>query len=47
MSINPPPPRFPALGKVMVREKPTATAASTAFPPASNICAPILDDSIF
>ena len=47
MSINPPPPRLPALGKVVAREKPTATAASTAFPPAPNIYAPIFEDSIF
>ena len=31
--MNPPPPRFPAFGSVTARAMPTATAASTAFPP--------------
>ncbi len=33
MSMNPPPPIFPAKGCVTARAKPTATAASTALPP--------------
>ena len=41
MSIKPPPPIFPALGSVAVNAKPTATAASMAFPPLDRISAPI------
>ena len=33
MVMKPPPPKLPALGSVVAREKPTATAASTAFLP--------------
>ena len=40
MSINPPPPRLAALGKVTARVNPTATAASIAFPPAFKISKP-------
>tara|TARA_B100001769_G_scaffold97208_1_gene74964 strand:+ start:2748 stop:2936 length:189 start_codon:yes stop_codon:yes gene_type:complete len=32
---------LPALGNVAVKAKPTATAASTAFPPLDRISAPI------
>ena len=32
--MKPPPPMLPALGKVTASAKPTATAASTALPPA-------------
>ena len=35
---------FPALGRVAVNEKPTAIAASTAFPPFESISAPISDE---
>ena len=42
--MNPPPPRFPALGSVTANENPTATAASIAFPPLFNISNPISDD---
>src|SRR5210317_83984 len=44
--MKPPPPMFPASMKVTAIEKPTATAASTALPPArstsSATCAPYL-----
>src|ERR1043166_1437377 len=33
ISMNPPPPRFPAAGQVTASAKATATAASTALPP--------------
>src|ERR1035438_1223456 len=39
-SINPPPPRLPAPGCVTASAKPTATAASTAFPPACRTLSP-------
>ena len=42
--MKPPPPRLPALGKVVAKEKPTATAASIALPPLSRISIPISDD---
>ena len=42
--MNPPPPKLPALGKVAVSENPTATAASTAFPPFERIFAPISEE---
>ena len=42
--IKPPPPIFPALGNVAVKEKPTAIAASTALPPLFNISTPISED---
>src|SRR5262245_27579809 len=38
--MKPPPPRFPALGKVTARAKWTAMAASTAFPPRRRTSAP-------
>src|SRR5687767_9942453 len=41
--MNPPPPRFPALGCVTASAKAVATAASTAFPPRPSIDAPISD----
>ena len=47
ISMKPPPPRLPALGKVIASEKPTATAASTAFPPLFKISIPISDDRRF
>ena len=40
ISMNPPPPRLPALGSVTARAKPTATAASTALPPLRRISTP-------
>src|SRR5687768_7275923 len=40
--MNPPPPMFPAAGRVTVSAKPTATAASTAFPPRFMMSAPTL-----
>ena len=43
-SINPPPPRLPALGSVTANEKPTATAASIALPPLFKISTPMSDD---
>src|SRR5713226_1035567 len=43
-SIKPPPPRFPALGPTTARAKPTATAASTAFPPFLRISTPAAED---
>jgi len=46
-SINPPPPRLPALGRVMAKEKPTPTAASIALPPAFKIARPSSEDSLF
>ena len=45
--MNPPPPRLPALGKVMANENPTATAASTAFPPLFKISIPMSEDRLF
>ena len=45
--MKPPPPKLPALGSVVAREKPTATAASTAFPPISKISIPISDERAF
>ena len=39
--MKPPPPRFPALGNVVAKEKPTATAASTALPPILRTSIPI------
>ena len=47
ISIKPPPPKLPALGRVIANEKPTATAASTAFPPLFKISIPISDDRLF
>ena len=41
ISINPPPARFPALGRVTAKANPVATAASTALPPKAKISAPI------
>src|SRR5512139_4195581 len=41
--MKPPPPRFPAVGQVTARANPTATAASTAFPPARMISLPASD----
>jgi hypothetical protein len=38
--MKPPPPIFPADGCVTASAKPTATAASTAFPPASSTATP-------
>ncbi len=40
MSINPPPPRLPALGCVTAKANPTAAAASMALPPAFRIANP-------
>ena len=40
ISMNPPPPRLPALGCVTARAYAVATAASTAFPPISSIRTP-------
>src|SRR6267142_1271767 len=40
ISMKPPPPKFPACGCTTASAKPTATAASTAFPPAFMICTP-------
>ena len=45
--MKPPPPMLPALGNVVARENPTATAASTALPPISNISTPISEDKAF
>ena len=42
MSIKPPPPKFPALGKTTAKAKEVATAASTAFPPLDSMSAPTL-----
>ena len=42
--MKPPPPILPALGRVAVREKPTAIAASTALPPLSKIAFPMSED---
>jgi hypothetical protein len=39
-SMNPPPPKFPAVGYVTARAKAVATAASTALPPWVRISAP-------
>ena len=41
MTIKPPPPRFPALGRVTANANPVATAASIALPPFVKIAAPI------
>jgi hypothetical protein len=41
--MNPPPPILPASGNVTVSANPTATAASTAFPPFSSIARPTDD----
>ena len=41
--MKPPPPRFPAEGLTTDKAKATATAASTAFPPASKTPIPISD----
>src|SRR5688500_11783893 len=38
--MNPPPPRLPAEGQVTASARPTATAASTAFPPRFMTSAP-------
>src|SRR5437879_1421088 len=38
--MNPPPPRFPAVGCTTARANPTATAASTALPPRRRMSAP-------
>ena len=46
-SKKPPPPRLPARGRVIANEKPTATAASIAFPPISKISMPMFDESMF
>src|SRR5277367_2073997 len=43
--MNPPPPILPAWGCVTVNANPTATAASTAFPPAFITSTPALDAS--
>src|SRR5262245_15164589 len=40
MIIKPPPPRFPADGHTTASARPTATAASTAFPPRFNTSTP-------
>ena len=40
MSIKPPPPKLPARGRVTANAKPTATDASTAFPPCLKISYP-------
>src|SRR5690606_26344385 len=40
MTMKPPPPRLPAAGCVTASAKPTATAASTALPPARRISIP-------
>src|SRR5215510_811815 len=40
MTINPPPPRFPADGHTTASASPTATAASTALPPRFNTSTP-------
>src|SRR5947209_9622719 len=40
MSMNPPPPRLPACGCTTANANPTATAASTALPPACMISTP-------
>ena len=45
--MKPPPPRLPALGRVVASEKPTATAASTAFPPIFKISLPISEERLF
>ena len=37
---KPPPPKFPAWGKVTAKAKEVATAASTALPPSRRIWAP-------
>ena len=39
--MKPPPPRLPDSGNVTASAKPTATAASTAFPPCLKISTPI------
>jgi hypothetical protein len=41
-TAKPPPPRLPACGCVTARAKPTATAASTALPPARKTSSPTL-----
>src|SRR5579883_598276 len=38
--MNPPPPMFPASGSATASANPTATAASTAFPPCRRISTP-------
>src|SRR5690606_1531852 len=43
--MKPPPPMFPADGWTAVRANCTATAASTALPPAMRICFPMADAS--
>jgi len=45
ISMKPPPPRFPACGKVTASANPTATAASTALPPALRISTPAWEAS--
>src|SRR5690348_12212489 len=44
-SMNPPPPMFPAAGSTTASANPTATAASTAFPPFFKISTPASDAS--
>ena len=43
--MKPPPPKLPALGRVIAKENPTATAASIAFPPIFKISTPISDEA--
>jgi hypothetical protein len=40
ITMYPPPPRFPASGYTTANANPTATAASTAFPPRRRISTP-------
>ena len=42
MTMNPPPPILPALGRTTAKENPIATAASYAFPPWFKISSPTL-----
>src|SRR5690349_4160807 len=43
MTINPPPPRFPAEGQTTASANPTATAASMALPPRLSTSTPTCD----
>ena len=45
--MKPPPPRFPALGRVTAKENPTATAASIALPPLLRISNPRSEERLF
>ncbi len=45
-TMNPPPPIFPAEGRVTAKENAVAIAASTAFPPFFNMAIPVSEDKL-